>query len=104
MASADVATVRVRGGRREAQEKAQAWEDRWSGEVATHLLAAGVTDLDALDAKVAEARELDAGIKAKDAELESLRARIDSLSGAGDALREASARLEACRAALGDVR
>ena len=95
--------MRVRGGRREAQEKAQALENRWGREVEPHLVAAGVTDLDGLDAKIAEARELDAGIKAKDAELESLRAQIAALAGAAEALREASDRAAACRAALGDV-
>ena len=100
---ADIATVRVRGGRREAQEKAQGLEDRWSREVEPHLIAAGVTDLDGLDAKIAEAQELDAGIKAKDAEMESLRAQIAALTGAAEALREASDRAAACRASLGDV-
>jgi hypothetical protein len=99
-----VATLRVRGGRREAQQRAQALEDRWRQEVAPHLLAAGDTDLDGLDAKVAESRELDRGIQAKDADLESLQGQIVSLTGAADALRAASTRAEACRAALGDVR
>ena len=98
IAIADIATVRVRGGRREAQEKAQALEDRWSREVVPHLIAAGVTDLDGLDAKIAEAQELDAGIKAKDAEVESLRAQIAALPGAAETLREASDRAETCRA------
>ena len=49
----DVATVHVRGGRREAQEKARNLEDRWSREVEPHLAAAGVTDLAGLDAKSA---------------------------------------------------
>ena len=95
--------MRVRGGRREAQEKAKGLEDRWSREVEPHLIAAGVTDLDGLDVKIAEAQELDAGIKAKDAELESLRVQIAALAGAAEALREASDRAEACRASLGDV-
>ena len=103
IAIADVATVRVRGGRREAQEKAQALENSWGRDVEPHLVAAGVTDLDGLDAKIAECRELDAGIKAKDAELESLRGQIAALTGAAEALREASNRAEICRAALGDV-
>ena len=103
VAIADIATVRVRGGRREAQEKAQTLENRWSGEVEPHLIAAGVTDLDGLDTKIAEAQELDAGIKAKDAELESLRAQMAALAGAAAALREASDRAAACRAALGDT-
>ena len=103
IAIADVATVHVRGGRREAQEKAQALENSWGRDVEPHLVAAGVTDLDGLDAKIAECRELDAGIKAKDAEVESLRAQIAALTGAAEALREASNRAETCRAALGDV-
>jgi AAA domain len=99
----DIATVRVRGGRREAQEKAQGLEDRWSREVGPHLVAAGVTDLDGLDVKIAEAQELDTGIKKKDAAMESLRAQIAALTGAAETLREASDRAEACRASLGDV-
>ena len=101
VAIGDVATVRVRGGRREAQEKAQALENSWARDVEPHLVAAGVTDLDGLDAKTAEARELDAGIRSKDAELESLRSQIAALTGAAEALREASTRAEDCRASLG---
>ena len=103
IAIADVATVHVHGGRREAQEKAQALENNWGRDVEPHLVAAGVADLDGLDAKIAECRELDAGIKAKDAEIESMRAQIAALTGAPAALREASNRAETCRAALGDV-
>ena len=100
---ADVATVHVRGGRREAQEKAQALEVSWVREVEPHLNAAGVTDLDGLDVKIAEFRELDAGIKAKDVEVESLRGQIEALAGSAEALRAASNRAETCRAALGDI-
>ncbi len=103
LAIADIAMVRVRGGRREAQEKAKGLEDRWSREAVPHLIGAGVTDLDGLDVKIAEAQEMDAGIKAKDAELESLRVQIDALAGAAEVLREASGRAEACRTLLGDV-
>jgi hypothetical protein len=99
----DVATVRVRGGRREAQRTAESLEERWSREVAPHLAAANVTDLDSLSAKIEEAQGLDFGIKAKDAELESLRGQIASLTDSPQALREASDRAEACRAALRDV-
>jgi hypothetical protein len=104
IAIADVATVRVRGGRRESQEKVQVLENSWGRDVEPHLIAAGVTDLDGLDAKITECRELDAGVKAKDAEVEWLRAQIAALTGAAEALREASNRVETCRAALGDVR
>jgi hypothetical protein len=99
----DVAAVRVRGGRREAQEKAAALENTWIRDVEPHLIAAGVTDLDGLDAKVAEARELDADIKAKNTELESLRSQTAALAGVAEALREASERAQACRASLGTV-
>jgi DNA repair exonuclease SbcCD ATPase subunit len=99
----DIATVHVRGGRREAQDKARNLEDRWSREVAPHLVAAGVTDLAGLDAKSEEAQELDSNIKAKDAELESLRGQLAGLDGAAEALREASDRAAVCRAALGDI-
>lgn len=100
---ADVATVRVTGGRREAQQKAQALEDRWSNEVMPHLAAANVTDLDALDTKVAEGRELDSNIQAKEAELVSLREQCDSLAESDQALRAATERQRACHEALGDA-
>jgi len=99
----DIATVHVRGGRREAQEKARNLEIRWSQEVEPHLAAAGVMDLAALDAKSAEARDLDPEIRAKDTELESLRTQVAGLDAAAEALREASDRAAACRAALGDT-
>ena len=100
---ADIATLAVRGGRRKAQEKAQELEDRWNREAAPLLIAAGVTDLDGLDTKIAEAHELDAEINAKNAEIESLRTQISALGGAAETLREASDRAAACRTLLGDV-
>jgi AAA domain-containing protein len=104
VAIGDIATVGVRGGRREAQEKAQDLQNRWGRDVEPHLIAASVTDLDGLDTKILEAQELDAAIKAKDTELETLGAQIAALIGAAQALREASGRAETCRALLGDVR
>jgi AAA domain-containing protein len=103
IAIADIATVRVRGGRREAQETAQSLENRWSREAAPHLIAAGVTDFEGLDAKIAEAQELDSGVKAKDADLDALRAQVNALAGAAEGLREACDRAAACRTLLGDV-
>jgi DNA repair exonuclease SbcCD ATPase subunit len=100
---ADLASVRVRGGRREAQEKVRTLEERWNLEVAPHLAAVGTTDLDGLDAKVVEVQELDAHIKAKDIEIESLRSQIEPLTGAEGALRTALDRLDNCRNALGNV-
>jgi hypothetical protein len=99
----DIATVRVQGGRREAQEKAQELERRWSREVGPHLTAAGVTDLEGLEVRITEAQELEAAIKNKDAEIESLRAQISAFAGGADELREASEKEAQCRALLGNV-
>ncbi len=88
---ADIATVRVRGGRRVAQEKATGLEDRWSREVEPHLVAAAVKDLESLDVKVSDVQALDAAIKLKDAEVESLGVQIAALADAGESLREAFA-------------
>ncbi len=99
----DIATVRIRGGRRDAQRKAEALETRWSREVEPHLAAANVADLDGLSAKITEAQALDASVKAKNAELQSLQAQIDSLIDSAQKLREALERKKACRAALGHV-
>ena len=76
---------------------AQGLENRWSREALPHLMAAGVTDLEGLDTKIAAAQELDSGIRAKDAELDLLRAQVNALSGAAEALREASDRAAASR-------
>jgi energy-coupling factor transporter ATP-binding protein EcfA2 len=100
---ADIATVLVRGGRRDAQDKVRALRERWTQEVVPHLTTAGVTDLDGLDVKVSETQELDAAIKTKDTELNSLRAQISPLTGAVEALRQASDLAETCRTALGDL-
>lgn len=99
----NVATVRVRGGRPEAQKTAESLEERWSREVAPQLAAVNVEDLDGLSAKIAEAQELDSSIKAKGAELASLQGQIAAVADPAHALREASDRANACRAALGDV-
>ena len=104
IALAGIAAFRVRGGRREAQARVVALENRWNHEVATHLLAAGVIDLDGLTAKVTDAQHLDAGIRQKDADLKSLREQIAPLSGVADALRQATNHLQGCRAAIGDVK
>jgi hypothetical protein len=101
---AGVATFRVRGGRREAQSRCAALEHRWDQEVVTHLLTAGVTDLDGLSAKAAEAQELDSAIRQKDTDLKSLQEQIVPLSGAADALRQAADHVQECRAALGDAK
>ena len=104
VAIGDVATVRVRGGRREAQEKAQALEDSWARDVEPHLVAAGVTDLDGLDAKIAEARELDAGIKVEGCRT-GVAAQPDRRTRrcGGGLARSVRPGQRTCRASLGDV-
>src|SRR5258708_36491341 len=52
----DVATVQIRGGRREAQARVRKLQDRWRSEVEPHLAAAGVPDLPGLDAACEKAR------------------------------------------------
>jgi DNA repair exonuclease SbcCD ATPase subunit len=99
----EVATVHVRGGRREAQERVRLLEERWKGEALPHLTAAEAEDLEALEARMAEARELDARLQSLDVDLESLGRQIAQLAGAIEALREAAARAAACREALGEV-
>ena len=86
------------------KRRPRAWRIGGDREVEPHLIAAGVTDLEGLNAKIAEAQELDSRIRAKDAELDSLRAQINVLSGAAEALREASDRAAASRASLGDAK
>jgi DNA repair exonuclease SbcCD ATPase subunit len=100
---ADLATVRVRGGRRETQERVRALESRWESEALPHLKAAGVEDLEALDEKLAEATQLDARIQSLDGTLESLRRQIEGLAGAAEALRVANARAATSRQELGEV-
>jgi hypothetical protein len=103
VAIAEIATVRVRAGRVEAQEKAQALEDRWSQEVEPLLAAAGVVNIEALEAKVAESRDLETSMKALEAEIAALHTQIDPFGGVEEELRDASRRAKAARAVLGSV-
>jgi hypothetical protein len=95
----DVATVRVRGGRRRAQQTAELLEARWSREVAPYPTSANVEDLGGLSAKITEAQQLDTAIKAKDMQVQSLQVQIDELADAAQKLRAALERSKApCRA------
>jgi hypothetical protein len=98
---AGIASVRIRGGRREAHDVAAALEQRWRHEVMPHLTAAGVSDLEALTAAVAAADALDAELKSRDSALAALRAERAPLVDSASALREAAARVTACRDAMG---
>ena len=97
----DVATVEVRGGRRDAQEKVRGLEARWTRDVAPLLNTAGATDLEGLENQVEKARGLDERLRAKDVELETLRRDIASLEAVAATFDEATRHLEACRTALG---
>lgn len=99
----NVATIRVRGGRRETQQTAELLAARWNSEVVPHLNAANVADLDGLTARIAEAQDLDSSIKVKNTELQSLEIQIASLIDSAEVLRDAIARRSACRALLGDM-
>ncbi len=99
----DVATLRIRGGRREAQQLVESLEARWSRQVVPHLAAAHVADLDGLGARFAEVQGLDTSITAKGAELQSLQFQIDALTDSPQKLHEALERQKAFHAALGDV-
>jgi hypothetical protein len=99
----EVAQVRIRGGRRDAQDIVHNLEKRWDAEVAPHLAASGATDLDGLSAKLEEMQALDAEVKVKDSELESLRRQIALLTESAEKLSDSSNRLDASRAALGGV-
>jgi hypothetical protein len=99
----DVAQVRIRGGRRDAQEIVHNLERRWVDEVIPHLAASGVTNLDALSAKIEETQALDAEMKLKDSELESLRRQLVLLTESAEKLSNASGRLQVSRAALGEI-
>jgi DNA repair exonuclease SbcCD ATPase subunit len=98
-----VATIRVQGGRREAQTKVAALEERWKHEVAPHLSAAGVNDLEGLAGKIEEARQLDATTKNREGDLRFLEEQLSPLSSVEAKLLEATEFAEALKRALGNV-
>ena len=98
-----VADVRIRGGRRQGQETVRQLEKRWTDEVAPHLAAAAVEDLDGLALKVEEAQDVDAALRMKDAELQSLQGELASLACSAEKLSQALERAQACLVALGGV-
>ena len=95
--------MQVRAGGARHRRRPKRWRTAGARR-APRSTAAGVSDIDGLESKVAESRELDAGIKTADCGAGvRLRAQIGALSGAAEELREASRRAAASRAALGDV-
>ena len=99
----DLAEVRIRGGRRDAQQIVRELEKRWADEVAPQFSASGVANLDGLAARLEEAQALDAAVKVKDGELESLRRQLTSLADSAKTLSEASGRSDALTASLGGI-
>jgi hypothetical protein len=99
----EVATLRIRGGRRDARDTVRALEQRWDQEVMPHLTAAAVADLDGLDSKLSEALKLDAQIKETANEFDALRMQAAAFAEAAGELQEAVKHATTCRAALGDV-
>ena len=100
---ADIATLRIRGGRADARERVRALDQQWAQEVVPHLAAAEVPDLDGLDSKIAEGAKLDAQVKEKNNESEAFEAQIAPLAEASRELQDASERAAACRAVVGDM-
>jgi hypothetical protein len=100
---ADVATLRIRGGRPDARERVRTLEQQWTQEVAPHLAAAEVPDLDGLDSKIAEGAKLDAQVKEKNSETQAFEAQLAPLAEAARELQDATQHAAACRTALGDV-
>jgi hypothetical protein len=99
----DLAQVRIRGGRRDARETVRRLEERWGEEVVPHFAASGVADLKGLSARLEETQALDAEMKVKDSELESLRGQLALLAEPAERLSDALGRLETARAGLGGV-
>jgi hypothetical protein len=98
-----VVSVRVQGGSHEAQAEVAALESRWELEVEPHLKTAGVNSLEALDAKIEEARQLDASIKHQENEVRSLQQQISPLADAPQKLRSATEFADALEHTLGNV-
>jgi len=100
---ADVATIRIRGGRRDARERVHVLEQQWAQDVAPHLAAAAVPNLDGLDSKIAESVRLDAQVQEKYNESQAFEAQLALLAEAARELQDAMQHAAACRTAVGDV-
>lgn len=100
---ADVAALRIRGGRPDARERVRTLEQRWTQEVVPHLAAAEVPDLDGLDSRIAEGTNLDAQVKEKNTESQAFEAQLGPLAEAARKLQDVTQRAAGYRTALGDV-
>jgi hypothetical protein len=98
---ADLAAVTVQGGRRDAVERVQLLERRWASEALPHLQAAEAADVEALEVKATEVRDLETAIASKQTELNSLEEQVAALGDSEQVRLKAAAEVEKARLALG---
>ena len=99
----DVAAVRIRGGKREAQERARMLEARWAAEAMPVLAAAAATTLSDLDIRLAEGRTLDAELLTKRTELAAIEEQLAESATVKKAQRQAAERVGTCQGALAGI-
>jgi hypothetical protein len=100
---ADVAAIRIRGGKRETQERARTLEERWAAEAMPLLTAARARTLGDLDVRLTEGRILDSELLRKRAELATLEEQLAGSAGGEETQRQAVERLRTCEAALASI-
>jgi hypothetical protein len=98
---ADIAAITVQGGRADAVARVRVLEQRWADEALPLLRAAGAADVEALDVKATEARELDSAIVTRQSELKSLEEQVAALGDSDDARQKALAEVQASRGSIG---
>lgn len=99
----DVAAVRIRGGKRQAQERARALEERWNGEAMPLLTAARATTLSELDTRLTEGRALDSELLRNRAELATLEEQLTGSANSEQVQRQAAERVRTCEDALASI-
>jgi hypothetical protein len=98
---ADLVAVTVQGGRRDAVERVQRLERRWGAEALPHLQASDAADVETLEVKATEARDLETAIASRRSELTSLEEQVTALGDSERARQKASAEAGKARVALG---
>jgi hypothetical protein len=79
----------------------QLLEGRWESEALPHLDAAEAADVEALEVKATEVRDLEAAIVSRQSELRSLEEQVAALGDSEEAHRKASTEAQQSRVALG---
>jgi DNA repair exonuclease SbcCD ATPase subunit len=98
---ANLVAVTVQGGRRDAMDRVQLLEGRWASEALPHLQAADAADVEALEMKAADMRDLEAAIVSRHSELRSLEEQVAALGDSEQVHGKASAEAQQSRVALG---